>query len=182
MKRCVLFWGLVLAVSVAAYGDMAQLQMVSGGDRATGWWLLRFFEGTEFEKEIEIRRPFEDWMSDHWNRPSTPMPTAGTRTELTVTPSNPTASDPVSLEVSCWMPASNYMVDQADLKIRGRQITLTLDWVCQGIGFQAFTWRTHTQSLGTFEPGMYMVRVTNEGAASGTTTTSFRVSASSPAP
>ena len=182
MKRCVLLWVLALGVGVAAGGSFAQMAMVAGGDPVEGWWHLKFFEDTEHEREFEIERPLDDWMSGYWNRWSAPDISVTARTELAVTPADPSPSDEVTLEVSCWMPASNYRVDQADLQVRGRQITLTLTWVNQGIGFQAFNWRKHSESLGKLDPGLYVVHVSNKGAASGNASMSFRVSAPSQVP
>lgn len=173
MRRCVLLLGLVLVMGGTSWANMA-IQSIVDGNRLAGWWLLRFFDGTEYQREFEVQRPLQDWMPGFSNGGlGSVFP--DTRTKVTVTPSVPTPSDEVSVEVSCWVPASNFGVDQADLDIQGHQITLDLHWASLGIGFQAFTWRTHTASLGTLEAGTYILRVNNSGAASGTVTKSLVV-------
>lgn len=96
--------------------------------------------------------------------------------EVRVTPSMPSASSDVSVTVSGWKPASNYAIYDTDLRIEGFVIRLDLDWHASGIGLQVVMQYEHTESLGTLDPGIYTVYVTNQGAMSGCATATFIVS------
>jgi len=173
MKRNVLLLGLVLVMGGASWASLVQDQLVAGDSQA-GWWLLRFFEGTEYQRELEVQRPALDWIPG-FSSGDLQSVFPDTRTKVAVTPNVPIPSDEIFVEVSCWVPASNYEVEQADLDIQGSQITLDLYWASSGIGLQAFMWSTYKTSLGTLEAGTYMVRVNNSGAVSSTVTRSFQV-------
>ncbi len=174
MKRYALLLGLVLALSSASWAQGIRTASIAEGDTAAGRWLLRFFGGTEHEREFEVERTVRDWMPGH-AKDGLASVFPDTRTKVAIVPSVPTVSDEVFVEVSCWMPAANYSVDQADLDIQGQTVKLELHWAGDGIGSQAFTWRKHTTSLGILPAGSYVVHVTNSGAATATVTKAFVV-------
>jgi hypothetical protein len=95
--------------------------------------------------------------------------------EVRVTPGMPTSSSEVSVTVCGWKPASNYAVYDTELRIEGADIWLDLYWHVSGIGLQAFMQYEYTESLGTLDPGMYTLHVTNRGAMGGSATTTFVV-------
>lgn len=174
MRRHMVFLGMVLVMSGTGWAQSAGIASLAEGDTAVGRWLLRFFGGTEYEREFEVLRAERDWVPGYASDAlASTFP--DTRTKVAITPSVPTPSDEVFVEVSCWMPAANYDVDQADLDMVDQTINLSLHWAGDGIGLQAFTWRKYSMSLGVLPAGSYMLHVTNSGAATGTVTKSFQV-------
>jgi len=108
--------------------------------------------------------------------------------EVRITPSMPTAADEVLVTVCGRKSGSNYVVCDTELRIEGSSIWLDLHWGIPAIssipmgsllqgqsGFQAVPYE-HTESLGTLDPGMYALHVTNVGPVSGVATTMFIVS------
>jgi len=107
---------------------------------------------------------------------SSPPQTGSSISEIRITPSIPTASSEVSVTVCGWKPASNYGVYDTALRIEGSDLWLDLYWHASGIGLQVVMQYEHTESLGTLDPGMYVLHVTNRGAMGGSATKTFVVS------
>jgi hypothetical protein len=95
--------------------------------------------------------------------------------EVRVTPGMPTTSSEVSVAVCGWKPASNYAVYDTELRIEGADIWLDLYWHVSGIGLQAFMQYEYTESLGTLDPGVYVLHVTNRGSMGGSASATFTV-------
>ena len=111
--------------------------------------------------------------------------------QIRITPSLPTASDEVFVTVCGRKPGSDYVVCDTELRVEGSSIWLDLHW---GISFnmqfegQLLGWQVvqpvptfqavpyeYTESLGTLDPGVYTLHVTNLGAVSGGATMMFFV-------
>ncbi len=101
------------------------------------------------------------------------------RPKVTITPENPTSNDSIEVKVTCWVPASNYGVDQDDVDIVGNHINLNLHWGSSGYGFQAFTWQSHTTTLEPLTAGVYVLDVHNSGAVTESVTKTLTVRFSS---
>ena len=97
---------------------------------------------------------------------------------LTITPSEPTEADEVTVTVSC-SPVRYYYVDRADLQVRGALITLDLYWQ-DAVFFAPIDELRHIQPLGTFRPRRYTLLVRNHGPFSGMALTTFNVTALEP--
>ena len=138
-------------------GSLLQDQITSVSNPTLGLWELEFMDGSGYT----IQRPWA-WADDGLSNGLIPSFTSK-KPSVSITPSSPTTADSIEVEVKCWVPASNYGVDTADVDIDGYHIDLNLHWTSVGIGFQAFAWRTCTTTLGTLAAGTYVLEVNNSG-------------------
>lgn len=156
MKSWIVLLGWALLASPTV-GQQSVVQSIAESDPMAGFWQLEFMDGSLYT----IQRPWA-WGDDGLSNGL--VSNAFThKPKVTITPSSPTTADSIEVEVKCWVPASNYGVDAAEVDIDGYHIDLNLHWTSVGYGFQAFAWRTYTTTLGTLAAGTYVLDVNNSG-------------------
>ena len=177
MKRYGLLLEVLLVVSTVAWGAVDHYDTVTIG-------LTNAVDLMHAEPERGTPAWFEQWRQEHTPvSPAQPAPSlAGidlglprrAKITLTITPSQPSERDEVTVTVSCWRDDSLtcHYVDGADLQVGRLFVTLDLHWQAKA-GLCPSS--NHSQSLGTFSPGTYFLMVRNHGALGGMASTSFAV-------
>ncbi len=101
------------------------------------------------------------------------------RSEITVTPSEPTIQDEVQVTVSRWTNTGGYHIDDMTVRVTGTFIQMDLFWSTPAPGTgvtMAFVLHERTHSLGQLSPGLYTVRATHHGIRGWGDSASFVVS------
>jgi hypothetical protein len=80
-------------------------------------------------------------------------------TGISVSPTNPTPNDSISVTVSGWKPATNYSIQRSVANVVGRTIMIDIYWQNPGCGGQVVTNYTRTESIGKRSSGAYTVSV-----------------------
>lgn len=80
-------------------------------------------------------------------------------TGVSIAPADPDSSEEVSVTISGWKPASNYVLDRTVLRITGTFVMLDMYWHSEGIGAQVVTPYETTKYLGKLDAGTYTVLV-----------------------
>lgn len=161
-------------VATAPAGATLSAQSIEVSDPQTGYWLLGFDDGTEYEiqrpwswEDYELTDDLPSHLTEHL-----PSNTLRGETEVTVTPTVPTTDDVLEVTVSLDWPAILTLAE-TNLDIQGRQITLDLKWVTGAmqrlaVGPTYMVHTTHTTSFGPLGAGFYSLRVNNSGAVTST--------------